>query len=273
MVFGELVDTVPIFGSQRKAYIMIGAALMAAGLITLAGAAGRWLAFARTDHLYVIGAMLIAIGTVVQDVVADAMSTEVVDRVRRRGPRAPRQRRARRARHGAGAGAARGVGRRSRRRRPVRLARQCHVPRAGVPDRPCHSDDLGRGRVSARHRDDGAAADRLAHSRRRHRVRRRRGDPRRRRHAVRSGDHLPDLDGGRLLHAGAGHRRTRSQHADGHPVRHHHRVRVSRHARGGRRLFLVDARRTELRRRVLRHAPADRRDPVDRRDVAVQPAS
>src|SRR5262245_31408804 len=38
MVFGELVDTVPIFGSQRKAYILIGAALTASGLITLAGA-------------------------------------------------------------------------------------------------------------------------------------------------------------------------------------------------------------------------------------------
>ena len=32
----------------------------------------------RADHLYVLGAMLVAIGTVVQDVVADAMSTEVV---------------------------------------------------------------------------------------------------------------------------------------------------------------------------------------------------
>src|SRR4029078_5639710 len=40
MVFGELVDTVPIFGSQRKSYILIGATLMAAGLIVLAGAAG-----------------------------------------------------------------------------------------------------------------------------------------------------------------------------------------------------------------------------------------
>src|SRR6185436_11184780 len=32
------------------------------------------------DHLYILGAMLVAIGTVVQDVVADAMSTEVVPR-------------------------------------------------------------------------------------------------------------------------------------------------------------------------------------------------
>jgi len=80
MVFGELVDTVPIFGSQRKSYIIIGALLMVAGLVTLSGAAGRWLTFTRPDNLYVLGAILLVIGTVVQDVVADAMSTEVVPR-------------------------------------------------------------------------------------------------------------------------------------------------------------------------------------------------
>jgi hypothetical protein len=80
MVFGELVDTVPIFGSQRKSYIIIGALLMAAGLVILTGAAGRWLAFTRPDNLYVLGSLLLVIGTVVQDVVADAMSTEVVPR-------------------------------------------------------------------------------------------------------------------------------------------------------------------------------------------------
>jgi BT1 family protein len=53
MVFGELVDTVPIFGSQRKAYIIIGALLMTAGLVILAGAAGRWLVFTVPDNLYV----------------------------------------------------------------------------------------------------------------------------------------------------------------------------------------------------------------------------
>ena len=85
MVFGELVDTVPIFGSQRKSYIVIGAGLMALGLLILAGAAGSWLTFARLDHLYVLGALLLSIGTVVQDVVADAMSTEVVERTDARG--------------------------------------------------------------------------------------------------------------------------------------------------------------------------------------------
>src|SRR5271165_7607734 len=59
MVFGELVDTVPIFGSQRKSYILIGALLMAAGLLILAGAAGRWLTFATAGHLFVLGSMLV----------------------------------------------------------------------------------------------------------------------------------------------------------------------------------------------------------------------
>jgi hypothetical protein len=81
MVFGQLVDSVPILGSQRRSYILIGASCTACGMVTLAGAAGGWLTFARPDQLYVLGAMLIVIGTVIQDVVADAMSTEVVPRV------------------------------------------------------------------------------------------------------------------------------------------------------------------------------------------------
>jgi len=89
MVFGELVDTVPMLGSQRKSYILIGALLMATGLLTLAGAAGHWLTFARPDQLYVLGAMLVAIGTVFQDVVADAISTEVVPRTDTAGNERP----------------------------------------------------------------------------------------------------------------------------------------------------------------------------------------
>jgi hypothetical protein len=80
MVFGELVDSVPIFGSQRTAYVLIGASFTASGMVTLAGAAGGWLTFLIPNQLYVLGAMLIVVGTVIQDVVADAMSTEVVAR-------------------------------------------------------------------------------------------------------------------------------------------------------------------------------------------------
>jgi hypothetical protein len=81
MVFGQLVDCFPILGSQRRAYVLIGASLVAAGLVVLAGAAGGWIAFAPADKLYIAGAMLMVLGVVVQDVVADAMSTEVVPRV------------------------------------------------------------------------------------------------------------------------------------------------------------------------------------------------
>ena len=80
MVFGELVDSVPILGSQRRAYVFIGAAFIAAGMLLLAGAAGGWLTFASPENLYRLGAFISVLGVVIQDVVADAMSTEVVDR-------------------------------------------------------------------------------------------------------------------------------------------------------------------------------------------------
>ena len=80
MVFGELVDSVPLFGSQRASYVIVGATCTASGLVTMAGAAGGWLTFLPKDELYVLGALLMVIGTVIQDVVADAMSTEVVAR-------------------------------------------------------------------------------------------------------------------------------------------------------------------------------------------------
>jgi BT1 family protein len=89
MVFGELVDCVPIFGSQRRSYILIGALCTASGLITLAGAAGRWITILPPNQLYVAGAMLIVLGTVIQDVVADAMSTEVVARYDAEGKARP----------------------------------------------------------------------------------------------------------------------------------------------------------------------------------------
>jgi hypothetical protein len=89
MVFGQLVDSVPIFGSQRRSYILIGAAFTACGMLTLAGTAGDWIALIRPDQLYILGAMLIVVGTVIQDVVADAMSTEIVWLLARRARGTP----------------------------------------------------------------------------------------------------------------------------------------------------------------------------------------
>ena len=89
MVFGELVDTVPLLGSQRRSYIFVGAGLIAAGFILLAGAAGGWISGVAIETLYVLAQLLTVTGVVIQDVVADAMSTEVVPRVSEDGsPRA-----------------------------------------------------------------------------------------------------------------------------------------------------------------------------------------
>ncbi len=89
MVFGELVDTVPLLRSQRRSYIFVGAGLIALSLLMLAGAAGGWLTFAKPDTLYITAKILSVIGVVLQDVVADAMTTEVVPRENADG--APRE--------------------------------------------------------------------------------------------------------------------------------------------------------------------------------------
>lgn len=80
MVFGELVDSVPLLGSQRRAYVFLGAGLIATGMLLLAGAAGHWITFAAPEQLYIAAQLTTIIGVVLQDVVADAMSTEVVPR-------------------------------------------------------------------------------------------------------------------------------------------------------------------------------------------------
>jgi hypothetical protein len=89
MVFGEMVDTVKIFGSNRRAYIFIGAALVVCAMLLLAGASSGLLTFASPNTLYVTATLLSAIGMVMQDVAADAMTTEVVARTAADGtPRA-----------------------------------------------------------------------------------------------------------------------------------------------------------------------------------------
>jgi MFS family permease len=80
MVFGELVDTVPLLGSRRRAYVFAGAGLIAIAFVLLAGAAGGWITVLPPDQIYVIASLVSVTGIVLQDVVADAMSTEVVPR-------------------------------------------------------------------------------------------------------------------------------------------------------------------------------------------------
>jgi len=90
MVFGELVDAVPILGSQRRVYVFMGGALVAAGLLMLAGAAGGWLTFTTPENIYRLGSFLNIVGVVLQDVTADAMSTEVVNRTEADGTPRPK---------------------------------------------------------------------------------------------------------------------------------------------------------------------------------------
>lgn len=90
MVVSEFVDALPLFGSQRRAYTFLGAGLIAAGLVTLAGAAGGWITLAAPERLYVVAQLLVVIGSVIQEVVADAMSPEVVARVEADGSPRPK---------------------------------------------------------------------------------------------------------------------------------------------------------------------------------------
>src|SRR5689334_21048082 len=67
MVVSEFVDALPILGSQRRSYTLIGVGLIACGLLLLAGAAGRWVMFGALECIYVLGQMLVVIGRVVQE--------------------------------------------------------------------------------------------------------------------------------------------------------------------------------------------------------------
>jgi MFS family permease len=81
MIFGQLVDSVTIFGSNRKIYIFIGAILMALSTLLLIGIIGehQWIAGYNKESVYIFASVLGVVGFVLQDVVADTMSTEVVD--------------------------------------------------------------------------------------------------------------------------------------------------------------------------------------------------
>jgi MFS family permease len=91
MVFGELVDTVPILGSQRRAYVFAGAVLIAVSFILMAGSAGGWITALSPNQIFVVASLLGVTGSVVQDVVADAMSTEVVPRSNPDGSLRPKE--------------------------------------------------------------------------------------------------------------------------------------------------------------------------------------
>jgi hypothetical protein len=70
MVVRVASDVRPIFGSRRGAYLIVGA------LCSLGGYAAR-AATVRTKAAYLAAMLLVTIGYMVQDVVADALSVDV----------------------------------------------------------------------------------------------------------------------------------------------------------------------------------------------------
>ncbi|MDD2399770.1 MAG: hypothetical protein PHR75_04105 [Sulfurovum sp.] len=82
MIFGQMIDSVTLFGSNRKIYVYIGALLIAAGMMLMIGlmANASWVASYEKEKIYIFASVISVVGYVIQDVVADTMSTEVVDR-------------------------------------------------------------------------------------------------------------------------------------------------------------------------------------------------
>jgi len=82
MIFGQLVDSVRIFGSNRKVYVFIGAILMTLSTLLLIAVVGeyQWVATYSKEGVYIFASVIGVVGFVLQDVVADTMTTEVVDK-------------------------------------------------------------------------------------------------------------------------------------------------------------------------------------------------
>lgn len=82
MIFGQVVDSITLFGSNRKVYVYIGALLMSFGIAMVIAIAGKYpiiMDYDR-DSLYMVAMIITTIGVVMQDVVADTMSTEVTEK-------------------------------------------------------------------------------------------------------------------------------------------------------------------------------------------------
>ena len=230
MVFGQLVDSVPIFGSQRRSYILIGAVFTACGMLTLAGAAGGWIAFGQANHLYIFGAMLIVTGTVIQDVVADAMSTEVVSRVDPEWNCSPGGRDPSRTGHGSSPGPPCTGHRNPFGRRTIRMASSSFRPRDRLFVRPHHSRYLGLRRAVDSIGIVRATACGLAHSRRRHWFWSGSPGSRTWRFTVWPRVYLRSFDGGNLCDAVLRHPGTRRKNTALNSVRQRHHLRFPRHA-------------------------------------------
>jgi hypothetical protein len=80
MIFGSLVDSVLIFGSNRKSYVYIGALLITISSLMMIAVVGDYSIVAEFSKksVYIFASVIAVVGFVMQDVVADTMSTEVI---------------------------------------------------------------------------------------------------------------------------------------------------------------------------------------------------
>jgi MFS family permease len=81
MIFGQMVDSFAPFGSNRKFYVYVGAMLMALGTFLMIALVSNapWSEAYSKESLYIVASLIMVVGFVLQDVVADTMSTEVID--------------------------------------------------------------------------------------------------------------------------------------------------------------------------------------------------
>ncbi len=83
MLVGQMVDGVKIFGSRRKIYVFLGAGIMSLGyaVLYLMGTGSELISWMGGQfNQYLTANLLMMIGFMIQDVTADTMTTEVVDR-------------------------------------------------------------------------------------------------------------------------------------------------------------------------------------------------
>ena len=86
MIFGSLVDSVNIFGSNRKSYVYIGAVLITISSLMMIAVVGDYAIVEDFSKkaVYVFASVIAVVGFVMQDVVADTMTTEVIDKTQSR---------------------------------------------------------------------------------------------------------------------------------------------------------------------------------------------
>jgi hypothetical protein len=83
IIFGQLLDSFKIAGSQRKSYTFIAAFLMLVGNIVTICVANGYEAISNLSSVYkllIFSGFLVSLGVIIQDLVADTLCNEVVDK-------------------------------------------------------------------------------------------------------------------------------------------------------------------------------------------------